>query len=241
MDQSLGFVLKGTQIRTTREAVEKALEGIAPEPVRTHWVSIRGRRFPVRQAFAAAFGVARRDVKTRVAVRVLRKLGFDVYTARAGTPRPAAEPHAPGQQVPKHRFPYTAWMPVAAETQRLDLRAIELKWSKWHCWEDLARDDRGAGGVHVPEGTPGVYEAKVEGENERLTIGRASDLYARVKDSLVSGRKYRRGGDKIRANEDLSKVRVRWAVTDRPAAAEEELHLQHIRQHGRLPRYTQRT
>ena len=234
------FVVRGSRIRATRESVERALESVEPEKVRAQWLIARGRRYPVRQAFAVAFGTPRRDVRTRTAVRVLRSLGFDVYTCRAETgtterPTTAAEPR------PKHRFPYTAWMPVAAETQRLDLRAIELKWSAWHRWEHLAVDDRGGAGVQVPEGTPGVYEAKVEGEKERLVIGRASDLYERVKDSLVRGRKYHPAGNKIRANEDLSQVRVRWAITDRPAAAEEELHGQHRRHFGRLPRYVEHT
>ena len=33
-------------------------------------------------------------------------------------------------------------------------------------------------------------------------------------------------------------VEVRWAETDRPAAAEEELHRRHRERFGRLPRYT---
>jgi hypothetical protein len=39
----------------------------------------------------------------------------------------------------------------------------------------------------------------------------------------------------------LGRVFIRWALTDRPAAAEEALHLDRLRRHGRLPKYTQRT
>ena len=42
-------------------------------------------------------------------------------------------------------------------------------------------------------------------------------------------------------DEDLSQVLVRWAVTDGPAAAEEELHRRHIATFGHLPKYTSRT
>jgi hypothetical protein len=81
-----------------------------------------------------------------------------------------------------------------------------------------------------------------EGQGPRLTIGRTSDLRARVKYQLVMGT----GGPhpvrkSIVENEDLGRVFVRWAITDRPATAEEALHLDHIRRHGRLPKYTQRT
>jgi hypothetical protein len=228
------FVTNGRRIHATRDAVERALEGVQPEKVRAQWLSVRGRRYPVRQAFAVAFGIARSDVRTRTAMRVFRSLGFTVVTSRP--PSGKAE-----DQRPKPRFPYIAWMPVVAETQRLDLRPIELKWSPWHRWEQMVVDDRGGAGVQVPEGTPGVYEARLEGEDERLVVGRASDLYERVKDSLVRGRKRHPAGSKLRANEDLSQVRVRWAITDRPAAAEEELHRLHRRRFGRLPKYVEHT
>jgi hypothetical protein len=232
------FVMKGQRLHATREAVEAALKGVEPEKVRTKWLIVQGRRYPVRQVFAVAFGIPRGDVNTRTAVKVLRRLGFEVDTSPAET---RGEPGSEAERRPKPRFPYTAWMPVTAELQRLDLRAIELKWSPWHPWELLAADDRGGAGVPVPEGTPGVYEAVIEGEPERLAIGKASDLYERVKDSFVRGNHLHPAGEKIRANEDLSRVRVRWAITDRPAAAEEELHQQHRRRFGRLPKYVAHT
>ena len=76
---------------------------------------------------------------------------------------------------------------------------------------------------------------------DRLVIGRASNLRRRVKEHLVMGTASHHAGEQIRAQEDLTKLRVRWAVTDRPAAAEEELHRQHVLRHGKLPTYTQRT
>jgi len=231
------FVLSGKRIRATREGVERALQGVQPEPLQAHSVVIGGRRYPVRQAFVVAFGLRRTLTPTRTAIRVLRNLGFEVSTrtwppsARAGGQRQGVRP----------RFPYMEWCPKAAETERLDLRAIELRWSGWYQWEELARVDRRPGGIQVPMGAPGVYEARLEGQEERLVIGKASDLWRRVKQELVRSQHWHAAGTKLRANEDLSQVRVRWAVTDRPAAAEEELHLRHLKRFGRLPKYTERT
>ena len=257
------FTVNGRRMRGTKEGVERALRGVKPEAVRRQAVEIGGARYPVKQAFAVAFGMDRKEFVTNTATRVLQRLGFEVYsrtatarnheihethergTAGTGTARNEgggvrSEGTATASGV-RPRFPYTAWMPKAAEAQRLDMRAIELRWSEWHRWEDLEEDDRGGGGVEVPDGSPGVYEAKVEGQEERLTIGRASDLRARVKQGLIRGNRHHPAGEKIRKSEDTAQVRVRWAVTDRPGAAEEELHKQHVREFGRLPKYTGHT
>jgi hypothetical protein len=239
------FVFRGRRVRATREGVEKALQGVRPEEVRADWVTVCGRRYPVRQAFALAFGIARQDVKTKLALRVLRRLAFDVVRGTPTEGRQALDGARGGATAAREhgvrpRFPYMPSMPKTAEMERLAPRAIELRWTEWHRWEDLAKDAR-QGGVRVPDGTPGVYEAKVEREKELLAIGKAADLRTRIKAGLITGSLRHEAGAKIRANEDLSKVRVRWALTDRPATAEEELHQQHVKRFGRLPKYTERT
>ena len=239
------FTVQGRRIRATREGVEKALEGVQPEAVREHAVVIGGQRYPVRQAFAVALGLERPQFTTRTAQRVLQRLGFELYHRRASAATTKTTEGAQREAEAEHgveaRFPHIAHPVRAVETQTLNLPTIELRWSAWHRWEDVARDDRGAGGVQIPEGISGVYEAKLEGEKERLVIGKAADLWARVRLALVRGSVRHDAGGKIRANEDLSQVRVRWAVTDRPSAAEEELHKQHQRRFGRMPKYTRHT
>ena len=74
-----------------------------------------------------------------------------------------------------------------------------------------------------------------------LYIGRASDLKSRICYGLISGTAQHTSGRKIRENEDLTKVHVRWAVTDRPAAAEDALHKAHVALFGHLPKYVTRT
>lgn len=59
----------------------------------------------------------------------------------------------------------------------------------------------------------------------------------RVKQGLVP----HSAGERIRLSEDTSRIVVRWAETDRPACAEEELHRKHLQKHGRLPKYVEHT
>jgi len=57
----------------------------------------------------------------------------------------------------------------------------------------------------------------------------------------VKGKIPHPGGARIRAQEDVARLMVRWAVTGRPAAAEEELHQAYRRKFGRLPAYVKNT
>ncbi len=127
------------------------------------------------------------------------------------------------------------------EKETIHIPPIELRWSDWAPWDSLKVDSRSGQGVIVPNKVPGVYEARIIGEEERLTIGKASDLRHRVKQGLVKGIAKHSSGKDIRASENTSKIEVRWAVTNRPAAPEEELHKKHKERFGRLPKYTEHT
>ncbi len=49
-------------------------------------------------------------------------------------------------------------------------------------------------------------------------------------------------GEKIRKEEDTSKLVIRWAITDRPAAVEEYLHMRYREKNrGELPKYVEHT
>lgn len=124
---------------------------------------------------------------------------------------------------------------------RIEIPPIILNWSEWLAWDKFERDARSdPNGVTPPDG-PGIYEAKLIDCEERLTIGKASNLRMRVKQGLVKGKVPHTSGDDIRSKEDTSKVEIRWAETDRPAAVEEDLHRWHEKTFGKLPRYTDRT
>ncbi len=127
------------------------------------------------------------------------------------------------------------------DIQHIEIPPITLKWSEWTAWSRFKRDARSdQNAVRLPNSS-GVYEAKLIGHDEYLTIGRTSNLRMRVKQGLVKGKTPHSSGKKIRKEEDTSTIIIRWAATERPAAVEEELHKRYIEIFGQLPRYTQRT
>lgn len=67
-----------------------------------------------------------------------------------------------------------------AEVQHITIEPLELRWSVWARWSELAADTR-LGGIGVPNGVSGVYEVRYEDAEERLTIGKAANLRFRVK------------------------------------------------------------
>jgi excinuclease UvrABC nuclease subunit len=121
------------------------------------------------------------------------------------------------------------------EKQIIKIPEIILEWSEWYPWENIKN-----GIIKVPA-QPGVYEAKYIDTDEKLTIGKASNLKMRVQQGLVKGKIPHSAGEKIRSNEDVSKIVVRLATTDRPSAVEEELHKQYKEKFGKLPKYVDHT
>lgn len=127
------------------------------------------------------------------------------------------------------------------ETTIIEIPAITLYWSEWHTWADLARDARSdPQGIRVPDG-PGVYEARIDDQHVRLTIGRAANLRMRLKQGLVKGKVPHLAGRRIEGQEDVARILVRFAETDFPAAVEEQLHQRHVAAFGHLPKYTRVT
>ncbi len=123
------------------------------------------------------------------------------------------------------------------EHQLIRFPDILLEWTDWYAWSALLAEGS-SDGVSIPNKKPGVYEARLKGSDERLTIGKAVDLRKRVWRGLILGKMPHSSGKRIRASEDTSMVEVRWAETSYPAGVEEELHRQCRVKHGRLPKYT---
>ncbi len=126
------------------------------------------------------------------------------------------------------------------EKEVIKIPSIELEWNDWVPWDELKVDARG-GGVKIPNKTSGVYEAKYRDTGERLTIGKASDLRMRIRQGLIKGKTLHSAGERIRVNENTSKIVVRWAITHKPGAVEEELHQRYLKKFGRLPKYVEHT
>ena len=121
----------------------------------------------------------------------------------------------------------------------IGLPCVELEWSEWVPWEKLKTDAR-KGGIPVPNKKPGVYEVRRQDEARRLHIGKAADLRRRIKQHMLKGQNHS-AGERILAGENTHHLLIRWAVTDRPAAVEEELHKRHESMFGRLPEYDHHT
>jgi len=256
MDHPHEFRLNGRDFRLTVMQVENALRKVAPGKIHVHAVEVGGVRYPVRQALALALGVGQREVSTDAARRAFLRLGLPVSASPTGNRKREADRLGPArfQGGVRPRFPRAAGLPrpprvetdpdegtPAAQVQALELPPIVLAWSAWTRWDDLRQDERLRTGPRVPIGRPGVYEVIKEHHVERLAIGRTVNLRERVKHELAMGNGKHAVHDAIVKGEDTSRVLIRWAVTDRPSAAEEELHRRHLRQHGKLPKYTQRT
>lgn len=73
--EEISFVLNGESHRLSRRQVIDAVDGVEPEPIREHYVTIEGRRYPVKQAFAVATGLSAADFTSHRARDVLRRVG----------------------------------------------------------------------------------------------------------------------------------------------------------------------
>jgi len=125
--------------------------------------------------------------------------------------------------------------------QILNIGSIKLAWSRWYPWRYLDPDLEYTKISTVPN-TPGVYEVIRESSRiRRLTIGQTKNLRQRIAGLCRAGFEFHSSGLRIRATEDVSKLMIRWAQTNRPKAAEEELHRIYRERHGCLPEYTKQT
>ena len=109
-----------------------------------------------------------------------------------------------------------------------------LEWSEWFPWNNIYSRR-----IRAPE-QPGVYEARHQGRESRLHIGETNLLKRRIS-YLVRGDGPHSAGERIRANENVANVLVRWAVTDRHEEIEQQLHREHRDRFGGLPTCTKRT
>lgn len=70
------FQLNGEFHEVDPDVARARILGSIPDPVRTHWVEIDGRRWPAKQAFEVATGIPRDAYISHTAVRLLARLGL---------------------------------------------------------------------------------------------------------------------------------------------------------------------
>jgi len=92
-----------------------------------------------------------------------------------------------------------------------------------------------------PNKESGVYEVRKINSDSRLTIGKSKNLQHRIASALVKGKSAHSTGKRIRQNEDVNNLEIRWANTDLISCVEEYLHKKYIEKFGKLPDYTKNT
>lgn len=68
--------IAGQPFALRRSDVVRALRGVDPEPIASHYVVIGSHRYPPKQAISAVTGLDRADFTTHQARRTLMRLGF---------------------------------------------------------------------------------------------------------------------------------------------------------------------
>ena len=71
--------------------VERAMSGVLPEPITSHFVVVGGHRYPPKQVIGAVTGLDRARFTSHHALRLLTRLGFAVGRQ---VPTRAVQPHA---------------------------------------------------------------------------------------------------------------------------------------------------
>lgn len=70
------FTISGQRFDLEPAEVERCVLNLLPDPVREHYVVVRGRRFPPKQVLSCVTGLDRADFTTHQARRILKRLGF---------------------------------------------------------------------------------------------------------------------------------------------------------------------
>ncbi len=77
--------MAGEAVELERDAVERKLERVLPEPLHEHYVVVCSRRYPPKQVLSEATGLDRADFTTHQARRILKRLGFTAARATRGS------------------------------------------------------------------------------------------------------------------------------------------------------------
>jgi len=153
---NVDFAVNGKRFSLERADVERALSSVEPEEVRQYGVEVAGRVYPVKQALAAATGLARTEFQSMTARQQLGRLGLHLVTvepaatATASTPTERAENSPPVSSPPVSADPH-GW-PWEGHVQ--GLFASHLVRSGW-VLDEIADTATKAHGVDVLAHTDG--------------------------------------------------------------------------------------
>jgi hypothetical protein len=91
------FTIAGHAFELDHDRVERTADQVVPDPVREHYVVVRGRRYPPKQLLSLLTGLDKADFTTHQARRILKRLGF--VAARLGRDLEPDEPMSPGSRL----------------------------------------------------------------------------------------------------------------------------------------------
>lgn len=75
---SIDFTLRGERYSLTRDLVVESISGAVPREIKRYYVEIEGTRYPVKQVFELATDLSPADFTTHDAIRILKKLCFEI-------------------------------------------------------------------------------------------------------------------------------------------------------------------
>jgi len=147
------FTISAREFELDADAVEQVVDRVLPDPIQTHYVVVRGRRYPPKQVLEYVTGLDRADFTTHQARRILKRLGFVAARVKAEQDEPAqASCDGPygGRQAAALAPHLGKWVALASPTDVLvaaDTPEAVLAW--------LARHERRApyGMFRVPSST----------------------------------------------------------------------------------------
>jgi hypothetical protein len=95
--------------------VARALRGVDPEPITSHYVVVGTRRFPPKQAISAVTGLDRADFTTHQARRTLMRLGFSAGRRSHTNAKSPSSGAAPAELAERLRSLRGQWVAVKDE------------------------------------------------------------------------------------------------------------------------------
>jgi hypothetical protein len=105
--------IAGKPFDLRRSDVLKALRGVDPEPIASHFIVVGSRRFPPKQVIGEITGLDRADFTTHQARRTLLRLGFPAGR-RSSRSRPAlGRAEAPDESLAERMRPFIGeWIAI---------------------------------------------------------------------------------------------------------------------------------
>jgi hypothetical protein len=83
-------VIAGRHYELSRKGVERAMRGVLPDPIASHYVVVGPRRYPPKQVIGEVTGLERAFFTTHHSLRLLSNLGFATGRRRVGGGRQEA-------------------------------------------------------------------------------------------------------------------------------------------------------